>query len=70
MFVAIVIPKAKEEHPVAICALAAIVLSCAFKYIPGLNSVPGGFSVIICAVIASAIFAFAAPIKTDEEDKK
>ena len=69
-FVAIVIPKAKAEHPVAICALAAIVLSCAFKYIPMLNKVPGGFSVIICAVIASAIFAFASPIKSDEEENQ
>ncbi|MBR5308952.1 MAG: AzlC family ABC transporter permease [Clostridia bacterium] len=70
MFVAIVMPKAKAEHPVAICALAAIVLSCAFKYLPVLSSVPGGFSVIICAVVASAVFAFVAPIKQNEEDER
>ena len=70
MFVAIVMPKAKDEHPVAICALAAIALSCAFRYLPFLSSVPGGFSVIICAVVASAIFAFVAPIKQSEEDER
>ena len=70
MFVAIVIPKAKDEHPVAVCSLAAIALSCAFRYIPFLAKVPGGFSVIICAVIASAVFAFVSPIKADKEDEQ
>jgi len=70
MFVAIVIPKAKNEHPVAICALVAIALSCSFKYIPFLAKVPSGFSVIICAVISSIVFAFIAPIKQDKEDEQ
>ncbi len=70
MFVAIVIPKAKTDHPVAVCALAAILLSCAFRYIPFLNRVPGGFSVIICAVIASGIFAVVSPVETDKEEKQ
>ncbi len=70
MFVAIVIPKAKTDHPVAVCALAAILLSCAFRYLPFLCSVPAGFSVIICAVIASGIFAFVSPIEQNKEDKQ
>ena len=67
MFTAIVVPVAKKEKPVAICVLLAIALSCAFKYLPLLNNVPSGFVVIICAVVSSAIFAFVAPIKAEEE---
>ena len=67
MFIAIVVPVAKKEKTTALCVLLSIALSCAFRYLPMLKSIPTGFTVIICAVIASAIFAFAAPIKTDEE---
>lgn len=63
MFVAIVFPKAKKHRPTAICVLIAIALSCAFRYIPVLQAVPSGFSVIICAVIAAALMAWLAPIK-------
>ena len=63
MFVAIVFPKAKKHRPTAICVLIAIALSCAFRYIPVLQTVPSGFSVIICAVIAAALMAWLAPIK-------
>lgn len=67
MFIAIVVPVAKKEKATALCVLFAIALSCAFKYIPLLSKVPSGFTVIICAVVASAIFAIVAPVKTEEE---
>lgn len=67
MFVAIVVPVAKKEKATAICVAIAIVLSCAFKYIPLLSKVPTGFTVIICSVVAAAILAVVAPIKTEEE---
>ncbi len=66
MFVAIVVPVAKKEKATLLCVLFSIVLSCAFKYLPLLKAVPSGFTVIICAVIASAVFAIIAPIKTEE----
>ncbi len=62
MFVAIVVPETKKSRPTLMCVLFAIVLSCMFKYIPGLSNVPGGFVIIICAVIASAVFAVVAPV--------
>lgn len=70
MFVAIVVPVAKKEKMTALCVLLAIALSCAFKYIPLLKAVPSGFTVIICAVVASAVFALIAPIKAEEEKAK
>lgn len=65
MFIAIVVPVVKKEINTALCVLFAIAISCAFKFIPLLQIIPSGFTVIICAVIPSLIFAFAAPIETE-----
>ena len=62
MFIAIVLPVTRQERPVALCVLIAVVLSCAFEWNPLLQRIPGGFTVILCAVTASAIMAFLAPI--------
>ena len=67
MFIAIIIPPAKKSRATALCILFAVALSCMFKYIPLLNKVPGGFVIIICAVIASALFAVVAPIQDEGE---
>lgn len=68
MFIAIVVPEAKKHRAVALCALFAAALSCAFRYIPVLSHVQSGFVVIICAVIASTVFALAAPIEPQVGD--
>ena len=67
MFVAIVVPAMRGHKATALCVLFAIMLSCLFYYVPVLNGVSGGFVVIICAVTASALFAFLAPIDTKKE---
>ncbi len=67
MFVAIVTPVVKSERSTALCVLLSIVISCLFYYIPALKKVQSGFVIIICAVLASTLFAVIAPIK-DEED--
>ena len=67
MFVAIVVPAAKQERGVALCVAIAVALSCLFAFVPALKAVPGGFVVIICAVLASAVMALLAPVETEEE---
>ena len=67
MFIAIVIPEAKKSRPLAACIGIAVVLSCLFYFVPVLKAVPGGFSIIICAVTASAIMAVAAPVEQEEQ---
>ena len=67
MFVAIVVPAMRGHKATALCVLFAIALSCLFRYIPVLNTVSGGFVIIICAVSASALFALLAPIQTEKE---
>ncbi len=66
MFIAIVVPEAKRSLATALCALVSIALSCVFYFVPFLTSIPSGFTVIICAVLASVIFALAAPIDEHE----
>ena len=72
MFIAIVVPKAKEDRNVLYVSLLAILISCGFKYIPGLNKVSSGFVVIICAVAASLIgtIFFPEEVEKTEEDNE
>ena len=68
MFIAIVTPEAKKSIKTALLVLSAIVLSCAFTYLPVLNKIPSGFVIIITAVSVSALFAVIYPIKDNEEE--
>ncbi len=67
MFIAIVAPQVKKNKPTLMCVALAVLLSCLFCYLPYLNQVPSGFTVIICAVISSAVFAYIVPIPDLEE---
>lgn len=70
MFVAIVVPAIKTSKSTAMCVLIAVILSCIFKYTPVLNKVSGGFVIIICAVIASAVMAALSPVNIEEEAER
>jgi predicted branched-subunit amino acid permease len=65
MFVAIVIPAMKERKATAWCVLLAVTLSCAFRYLPLLSEVSSGFAIILCAVTASALLAYLAPLEQE-----
>ena len=56
------VPVARQERPVALCVAIAVALSCAFEFVPLLQRVPSGFTVILCAVAASAVMAVLVPI--------
>ncbi len=68
MFIAIVVPVMKKEKATAICVVIAVALGCIFNYVPVLSSVPSGFVIIICAIIASGIMAIVAPIETESKE--
>lgn len=69
MFVAIVVPEAKKCPPTALCVFVAIMFSCIFQAVPLFSQIPQGFIIIICAVVASALFAAILPIpQTESED--
>lgn len=65
MFVAIVIPAMRERRATAWCILLAVTLSCAFRYLPLLSEVSSGFAIILCAVTASALLAYLAPLEQE-----
>lgn len=67
MFIAIIVPPAREKKNVLFAVVFAIIASFAFDYLPILNNVSGGWSVIIITVIVSAIAAFLFPVEEEEK---
>lgn len=65
MFIAIVVPVAKKERPVLLVVLLAMVLSCLFTWLPGLNTLPSGISVSLCAILAAAVGGVIFPVKEE-----
>ena len=66
MFIAVVVPKAREDFHVLFAVLIAVAISMALEYIPVFSFISGGFGIIICAVAASAVGALVFPVKEDE----
>ena len=66
MFIAIVVPQAKEEKPMLVCMILALVLSCLFQWVPLLNQVSAGLAIVICTVAAAALCALLFPIEDEE----
>ena len=67
MFISIVMPNVREEKSVRIVVVIAVILSCAFYYLPYLNKIESGLTIVICTVISSLIGAAFFPIKVKEE---
>lgn len=67
MFIAVIIPPAKENKSVLYTVIAAIVLSVVFTYVP-LLKVFSSWSVIIITVAVSAIMATLFPIKEEKDE--
>ena len=67
MFVAIVVPPAKKEREIFITVVLAMILSCLFAWVPALQKVSAGISIVICTVAAAAVCAWLFPIPEEEE---
>ena len=67
MFIAIVVPPAKQEKPVLITVTLAMTFSTLFALVPLLKQVSAGISIVICTVAAAAICAELFPIAEEEE---
>ncbi len=66
MFIAIVVPAAKESKAALVVALTAITISSAFTWIPYINSLSTGWVIIIATIVASSIGAVIFPREEDE----
>ncbi|MBQ4102391.1 MAG: AzlC family ABC transporter permease [Oscillospiraceae bacterium] len=65
MFIAIVIPQAKEEKPMRFAMLLALLFSCLFTWLPLLNRVSAGLAIVICTVASAAICALLFPLEEE-----
>jgi len=70
MFVAIVVPPAKENKYILMAAGIAAAISVAFTYAPYLKQVSSGIAISIAAIVAAAIAAIVHPIDPEAEDKE
>ena len=66
MFIAIVVPQARQEKTVLLNVVLALIFSCLFSWVPVLQNVSAGLAIVICTVVAAAICALGFPV-TDEE---
>lgn len=65
MFAAIVVPQAKEERPLLLSVIFALLFSCLFAWVPGLSKVSAGLAIVICTVAAASLCAVLFPVKEE-----
>ena len=66
MFIAIVVPQARQEKPILLSVVLALVFSCLFSWVPVLQNVSAGLAIVICTVAAAAICALVFPVAEEE----
>ena len=64
MFIAIIIPPARENKNISLAIIMSVILSIAFNYLSLLQCVSDGWTIIIITVLVSAICATFFPIKS------
>ena len=65
MFIAIVVPQARQEKPILLSVVLALVFSCLFSWVPVLKDVSAGLAIVICTVAAAAICALVCPVEEE-----
>ncbi len=70
MFLAMLLPPARENRAVLFCILCAAALSCVFAYLPALSFFTSGSAAILCAVIAAAAAALLFPLAKQEGERE
>ena len=65
MFIAIVVPQARQEKTILLNMVLALVFSCLFTWVPVLNRINGGMAIVISTVAAATISAVAFPVEQE-----
>ena len=68
MFLAVVIPPARENRILAGVILISMALSALFSWLPALNGLSSGTVIIVLTVLIAGGAAWLLPVKEDEED--
>lgn len=69
MFIAIVFPEAKKKKSVLFVSVISVICSCLFFYVPVLNTVSKGITIIVCTVVAAVMGTFLWPIESEENEE-
>lgn len=67
MFLAIIIPAARQERPVLAVVLCAVALSTIFYYVPVLSAVSSGFRIILITLVVAGGAALLFPVPDEDE---
>ena len=70
MFIAIVTPEMRANHPVILTVAVAALLSTCFTYVPVLNRLSSGLAISVCAVVAAVVSSILHPINLYETQKE
>lgn len=70
MFIAIIIPPAREKRNVLFTVLLTVAASVAFAYLPGLKNLSSGWVIILITLLVSGIAAMVFPIDEEEEEEE
>jgi predicted branched-subunit amino acid permease len=68
MFIAIIVPPAKEQKNVLFAVLLAIAASVACKYIPVIKNLSSGWTIILITLVVCVIAAWLFPVEEREEN--
>lgn len=63
MFIAIIIPPARESSGVAKVIIISVLISCLLRYVPVINQLSSGWVIIICGVASSVLGALLFPME-------
>ena len=66
MFVAIIVPPAKEQKNVLFAVVLAIVASVACKYLPVIKNLSSGWTIILITIVVCVIAAWLFPVEESE----
>lgn len=70
MFIAIIVPQAKEDKHVALACIAAMILSTICTYAPVIKDISAGSRIIILTVVISLAAAVIWPVREEASSKK
>ncbi|MDF2886871.1 MAG: AzlC family protein [Lacrimispora sp.] len=68
MFVAIIVPPARDNRTLAWVVAASMILSLLFSWLPGLRMISSGIRLILLTVVIAGAAAFLFPFPVKEED--
>lgn len=66
MFIAIIVPQARDHRNVRLAVLLSVCLSCIVFYVPVFSFLSSGWSIIVITLIVSGVMASVCPVDQEE----